>query len=36
MVTEEEDKVKEAMKETRDRYFQKVELRNLVKDFEPT
>ncbi len=27
---------KEAMKETRDRYFQKAELRNLVRDLEPT
>ncbi len=26
---------KEVMKETRERYFQKVELRNLVRDFEP-
>jgi len=26
---------KEAMKETRDRYFQKIEVKNLVKDFEP-
>jgi len=27
---------KEVIKETVDRYFQKVELRNLVRDFEPT
>ena len=27
---------KEVMKETRDRYFQKVEMKNLVRDFEPS
>ena len=26
----------EVMKETRERYFQKVDLENIVKDFEPT
>jgi len=24
------------MKETRERYFQKVEMKNLVRDFEPS
>jgi len=27
---------KEVMKETRERYFQKVEMKNLVRDFEPS